>query len=105
MATKTAKTTMLKEVQTTAKKTVGGVKRSVLLKEAQDVVDLCYELYGDMTLNELSQMTGLSAITLSYYRNHAVGYGIRFSTIQVMAVAAGLRVTATEYGIKLHVTE
>lgn len=84
---------------------LGGVKRSVLLQEVQDIVDLCFERYGDTCLREISNMTGLSLGTLYKYRRHNVGVGIRFSTIQAMAVAAGLRVVSVRRGVKLYVTE
>ncbi len=91
-------------MQTKVKK-LGGVKKSVLLQEVQDIVDLCFERYADTCLREVSNMTGLSLGTLYKYKNHDVGIGVRFSTVQALAVAAGLRVVSVKRGVRLYVVE
>lgn len=81
----------------------GGLKSSVLLRELQDVIDLCFVLMEDMCYREISNATGLSAVTVWKYKCRPVTLYVRYGTVVSLAAAAGLRLKFEETGIRLFV--
>lgn len=70
------------------------------LHDLQAWVDVCCAALMDYSHKEAAQLTGLHASTIRRLRTKRVSLFMRFGTVQILAEAAGLRLSIGDTHIK-----
>lgn len=79
--------------------------KAAMQMQLQIVVELSLLMLSDLSLKELSNRASLSTATLGRFRSGKYTLNVRWGTVQCLSVAAGLRVTHNDSGLRLYVVQ
>lgn len=75
------------------------------LEELCGFVNLCFAMLEDLTPTQIAEKTGLSRTTIHRLYHNDITLAVRFGTIHVLGIAAGLRLEMTEHKVRVRLAK